>query len=302
MKDENESIDNKNSKQLSNEEALDIQIKYLKSPPKNILNYIIQNEPDPMGDIAISESKNKNIDKGIIFYLQNIHNKHYCNEINFMLSSINSKISYINDKNKELLQNKKFLEGEINTISQEKIDYFNEKETLDKNLELMTLNAMQNNSFICKTDRGDTSLNVSMTNINTNNDFDDLEIAQKTKKVGKLKQKYNKLFDKFSASKKEYPILKNKSNILQGDNMVLNEKLKQKQLIFEQIKRENEKIKTYVIKRNYTHLEDINKKNKQKKEDNKNNKDNKDNNIKNKNIKVNKISSFLNNMFGKKKK
>ena len=142
MKDENESIDNKNSKQLSNEEALDIQIKYLKSPPKNILNYIIQNEPDPMGDIAISESKNKNIDKGIIFYLQNIHNKHYCNEINFMLSSINSKISYINDKNKELLQNKKFLEGEINTISQEKIDYFNEKETLDKNLELMTLSAM----------------------------------------------------------------------------------------------------------------------------------------------------------------
>ena len=55
-----------------------------------------------------------------------------------MLSSINSKISYINDKNKELLQNKKFLEGEINTISQEKIDYFNEKETLDKNLELIT--------------------------------------------------------------------------------------------------------------------------------------------------------------------
>ena len=53
--------------------------------------------------------------------------------MNYILNSINSKISYINDKNEEFLQNKKFLEREINTLSQEKIVYFNEKENLDRN-------------------------------------------------------------------------------------------------------------------------------------------------------------------------
>ena len=85
----------------------------------------------------------------------------------------------------------------------------------------------------------------------------DIEIAQKTKKLEKLKKKYNELFDKVSVHKKEYPILKNKSNIIQGDNMVLNEKLKQKQLIWEQIRRENERFKTIIIKRDYKHIDSI---------------------------------------------
>ena len=278
------------NKPLTDEEALDIQIKYLNSSAKNILSSIMQDEPDPMANIPENELKNKNIDKGIYLYLQNVHNKHYCNEINFMLNSINSKISYINDKNKDLFQNKKFLEREINTISVERMDYFNEKETLDKDLEILTLNTMQN-SFACKTDRCDTSLNVSLTF--NNSEFDDIEIAQKTKKLEKLKKKYNELFDKVSVHKKEYPILKNKSNIIQGDNMVLNEKLKQKQLIWEQIRRENERFKTIIIKRDYRHINSINKK--EKKQD-KNEKQGQ-----NKNIKVAKIGSFLSNMFGKKK-
>lgn len=279
------------NKSLTDEEALDIQIKYLNSSTKNILGSIIQDEPDPMSNIPENELQNKNIDKGIYLYLQNVHNKYYCNEINFILNSINSKISYINEKNKDLFQNKKFLEREINTISEEKIDYFNEKETLDKDLEILTLNTMQN-SFACKTDRCDTSLNVSLSNFN-NSEFEDIEIAQKTKKLEKLKKKYNELFDKVSVHKKEYPILKNKSNIIQGDNMVLNEKLKQKQLIWEQIRRENENFKTIIIKRDYSHINSINKK--EKKQD-KNEKQGQ-----NKNIKVAKIGSFLSSMFGKKK-
>jgi hypothetical protein len=277
------------NKPLTDEEALDIQIKFLNSSTKNILSSIMQDEPDPMANIPENELKNKNIDKGIYLYLQNVHNKHYCNEINFMLNSINSKISYINDKNKDLFQNKKFLEREINTISVERMDYFNEKETLDKDLEILTLNTMQN-SFACKTDRCDTSLNVSLTF--NNSEFDDIEIAQKTKKLEKLKKKYNELFDKVSVHKKEYPILKNKSNIIQGDNMVLNEKLKQKQLIWEQIRRENERSKTIIIKGNYTHIDSINKK--EKKHEN-------EKQGQNKNIKVAKIGSFLSSMFGKKK-
>jgi len=279
------------NKPLTDEEALDIQIKYLNSSTKNILSSIIQDEPDPMANIPENELKDKNIDKGIYLYLQNVHNKHYCNEINFILSSINSKISYINDKNKDFFQNKKFLEREINTISEERMDYFNEKETLDKDLEILTLNTMQN-SFACKTDRCDTSLNVSLSNFN-NSEFDDIEIAQKTKKLEKLKKKYNELFDKVSVHKKEYPILKNKSNIIQGDNMVLNEKLKQKQLIWEQIRRENERFKTVIIKRDYKHIDSINKNDKKM--------DKNDKQGQNKNIKVNKIGSFLSSMFGKKK-
>ena len=286
--DENKNEENE-KKQLTNEEALNIQIEFLNSTAKNVLGSIIQNEPDPMSINYDTEIKNKNIDKGIFLYLQNVHTKHYCNEINYILNSMNSKISYINDKNKEFLQNKKFVEREVNTISQEKIDYFNEKENLDKHLELLTLNARQN-SMICKTD---TSVNMNLsTNFINTNEIDDIELAQKTKQLEGLKKKYNKIFDNISANKKEYPILKNKNSMLQGENMVLNEKLKQKQLIWDQIRKENENVKTVVIKRDYTHLQP--EKNNQKKDD-------KPKKEQSKNIKVSKIGSFLNNMFSKKK-
>ena len=286
--DENKNEENE-TKQLTNEEALNIQIEFLNSTAKNVLGSIIQNEPDPMSINYDTEIKNKNIDKGIFLYLQNVHTKHYCNEINYILNSMNSKISYINDKNKEFLQNKKFVEREVNTISQEKIDYFNEKENLDKHLELLTLNARQN-SMICKTD---TSVNMNLsTNFINTNEIDDIELAQKTKQLEGLKKKYNKIFDYITANKKEFPVIKNKNNMIQGENMVLNEKLKQKQLIWDQIRKENENVKTVVIKRDYTHLQP--EKNNQKKDD-------KPKKEQSKNIKVSKIGSFLNNMFSKKK-
>lgn len=290
---ENKNVEEE-SKELTNEEALDIQIKFLQSTAKNVLGSIIQNEPDPMSINYENELKDKNIDKGIFLYLQSVHNKHYCNEINYILNSINSKISYINDKNKEFLQNKKFLEQEINTISQEKIDYFYEKENLDKDLELLTVNAKLNSSF-CKTDNS-VNMNLSTNFINSNtSDIDDIEIAQKTKRLEALKKKYNKTFDYITANKKEYPVLKNKNNMIQGENMLLNEKLKQKQLIWEQLRRENERIKTVVIKRDYSHIETDNNNTNKKKDD-------KDKKVQAKNIKVSKIGSFLNNMFNKKKK
>ena len=216
--------------------------------------------------------------------------------MNYILNSINSKISYINDKNKEYLQNKKILEREINTISQEKIDYFNEKETLDKDLEILTVNAHQN-SILCKTDRGENTSNINLsTNFINTTDIEDIEIAQKNKRLEALKKKYNKIFDYISANKKEFPIIKNKSNMLQGENMVLNEKLKQKQLIWDQIRKENEKVKTVVIKRSYSHVETENNKPNQPKKEEQTKKEI------NKNIKVSKIGSFLHNMLGKKKK
>ena len=290
---ENKNVEEE-SKELTNEEALDIQIKFLQSTAKKVLGSIIQNEPDPMSINYENELKDKNIDKGIFLYLQSVHNKHYCNEINYILNSINSKISYINDKNKEFLQNKKFLEQEINTISQEKIDYFYEKENLDKDLELLTVNAKLNSSF-CKTDNS-VNMNLSTNFINSNtSDIDDIEIGQKTKRLEALKKKYNKTFDYITANKKEYPVLKNKNNMIQGENMLLNEKLKQKQLIWEQLRRENERIKTVVIKRDYSHIETDNNNTNKKKDD-------KDKKVQAKNIKVSKIGSFLNNMFNKKKK
>ena len=287
-KEEENKNDIEGKKELTNDEALDIQINYLKTSTKNILNTIIQNEPDPMSINYKKEFPNNNLDEGILLYLQNVHNKHYRNEIIYILNSINCKLSYINDKNKEYLQNKKFVEREINTISQEKIDYFNEKENLDKELELLTLNAKQN-SFMYKTEPS-INMNLSTNIINTNADLYDIEIEQKTKKLENLKKKYNKIFDYISANKKEFPIIKNKNSMIQGENMVLKEKLKQKQLIWDQLRRENEKIKTVVIKRDYSHIEPE-KKNIKKEEKGQN-----------KNLKVSKISSFLNNMLGKKKK
>ena len=252
-KEEENKNDIERKKELTNDEALDIQINYLKTSTKNILNTIIQNEPDPMSINYKKEFPNNNLDEGILLYLQNVHNKHYRNEIIYILNSINCKLSYINDKNKEYLQNKKFVEREINAISQEKIDYFNEKENLDKELELLNLNAKQN-SFMYKTEPS-INMNLSTNIINTNADLYDIEIEQKTKKLENLKKKYNKIFDYISANKKEFPIIKNKNSMIQGENMVLNEKLKQKQLIWDQLRRENEKIKTVVIKRDYSHIE-----------------------------------------------
>lgn len=286
-------IDKNSSNSPSNEEALDIQINYLQSSTKNILNSIIQNESDPMtnNDKLIKE---KGVDPGIYLYLQNIHNKHYCNEINYILNSINSKIAYINDRNKEKLQNKKFIEREVNTVSQEKIDYFNEKENLDKDLELLRVNAMQN-SVISKNESKDMYLNMRMnTEVNVNKN-EDIEIMQKKDRLEILKKKYNKIFDEYSSNKKGFPVIKNKNSMVQGENMVLNEKLKQKQMIWDQIRKENERVKAVVIKRDYSHMDTENKA--QKKEVNENKVQNKN---QNKNLKVSKIGSFLKGFMSKK--
>ena len=267
-------------KPMSNdEEALDVQINYLKSPVKNILYSLMVNEPE------VVENKNKNIDNGIYLYLKYIHNKYYCNEIKYILGTINNKISYINDKNKKQKQNKYFYEREINTVSAEKIEYFDKKETLDKELELLTLNMMQNS--ISKTEGGERN-----SPLNTNdNEIESPEINEKNKKIEELRKKYNKLYENISTNKKDFPVIKNKNNMIQGENMLLNEKLKQKQLIWDQIRKENERIKTVVIKREYLKYEP------EKKEDKKEEKTNKE-----KTIKVNKMGSFLKNMFTKNKK
>jgi hypothetical protein len=257
------------------DKALDIQINYLQSSVKNILYGLIANEPE------VEEPKNKNIDKGIYLYLRHVYNKYYCNEIRYILGNINNKISYINDNTKKLKQNKEFYEREINTISSEKIEYFNQKETLDKELELLTVNKMQNS--ICKTDNSPIDTN------NTENES--LEVTEKKKKIEELRKKYNKLNEVMITNKKEYPIIKSKNDMIQGENMLLNEKLKQKQLIWDQMRKENEKIKTVVIKR------ELFKNDPDKNEDKKDENANKD-----KNIKVNKIGSFLKGMFGKKNK
>ena len=292
---EKETEINKNSSNSpSNEEALDIQINYLQSSTKNILNSIIQNESDPMtnNDKLIKE---KGIDPGIYLYLQNIHNKHYCNEINYILNSINSKISYINDRNKEKLQNKKFVEREVNTVSQEKIDYFNEKENLDKDLELLRVNAMQNSIF-SKNESKDMYLHMRMNTEANVDKNEEIEIVNKKQRLENLKKKYDKIFDEYSSNKKEFPVIKNKNSMVQGENMVLNEKLKQKQMIWDQIRKENERVKTIVIKRDYSHMDTENKA--QKKEVDENKTQNKN---QNKNLKVSKIGSFLKGFMSKKK-
>ena len=274
-KEEKKEIKENEKLSLSNEKALDIQIDFLKSSVKNVLYPLIANEQE------VDEINNKNIDKGIYLYLKYIHNKFYCNEIKYILGTINNKISYINDKNKKQKQNKEFYEREINTISAEKIEYFDKKETLDKELELLTLNKMQNS--ILKTD-----INSP---ISTNeNEIESQEINEKNKKIEELRKKFNKLVENINSNKKEFPIIKNKNNMIQGENMLLNEKLKQKQLIWDQIRKENEKIKTVVIKREFL-----------KKEPEKNEIKIDDKTNKEKTIKVNKMGSFLKNMFSKKK-
>ena len=87
--------------------------------------------------------------------------------------------------------------------------------------------------------------------------------------------------------------------MIQGENMILNEKLKQKRMIWDQLRRENEKIRTVVIKRDYTHLEN-DKKNK-KNEDNKKDKD-KEKKAQSKNLKVSKMGTFLSGFMGNNKK
>ena len=269
---EEEENDKKN---LSNDQALDIQINYLKSSSKNILYSLMANEPES------DESKNKKIDKGIYLYLKYVYNKYYCNEIKYILGTINNKILYINDKNKKQKQNKDFYEREINTISTEKIEYFNKKETLDKELELLTINKMQNS--YCQTEKSDPN-SPNNTNIN---EIESPEINEKNKKIEELKKKYNKLLENFNTNKKEFPIIKRKNDEILENNKDLIQILTQKQTIWVQFRKENEKIKTAVIKG-----EDI-KKEPEKKEEKKDEK--------NKNTKSNKMGSFLKNMFSKKK-
>ena len=277
-----------NKKELSKDEALDMQINFLKSSTKNLLYSIIQEESDDLSTsiqtISInnninSNNDNNNIDEGIYLYLQNVYNKHYNTEIESMTQSINNKLSYITDKSKEYLQNKKFIERETNTVTQEKIEYFNQKQNLDKELEILSINNHQNNIS-------------QKNNINDNKIIEELEI--KNKKLESLKNKYNKIFDDISANKKEYPIIKNKNSMIQGENMILNEKLKQKQIIWDQLRKENEKVKRVVIKRQYTNNEP---ENKNKEKSNIINEE-KEKKAQSKNLKISKIGSFLKGFMG----
>lgn len=256
----------------SNEEALNIQIDYLKSSVKNILFSLIINEQDSFNN------ENRKLDKGIYMYLMNIYNKFLCNEIKYILGAINNKISFINEKNKKQMQFKQNTERDLNAITQEKIEYFDKKETLDKELEILILNSRQNSMI---TD--------SPNNSKMNCELEGYDFSDKIKKKEDLIKKYNKLKDQISSNKSDFPKIKEKNNTIQGENMLLNEKLKQKQLIWDQIRKENERVKTVVIKRQYLQEDP------EKKEE-----DKKIKIVNNKNIKVSKIGSFLKNVLGKK--
>ena len=286
-------FNNKIQIELPNDEALDIQINYLQSSIKNLLYPIIQEEAENNisksilmtsinNNINNNINNSKIIEEGINLYLQNVYDKHYLTEMENMIKTINNKISYINDKNKEYLQNKKFIERETNTVTQEKIEYFNEKENLDKELELLAINSQQNN------------INQQNNSINSNNIIEDINI--KNKKLENLKNKYNKIFEDISANKKEYPIIKNKNSMIQGENMILNEKLKQKQIIWEQLRKKNENVKGVVIKRQYSNVEidNINKNNKNDINDEKE----KDKKAQSKNLKISKMGTFLKGFMG----
>ena len=284
-------FNNKIQIELPNDEALDIQINYLQSSIKNLLYPIIQEEAENNisksilmtsinNNINNNISNSKIIEEGINLYLQNVYDKHYLTEMENMIKTINNKISYINDKNKEYLQNKKFIERETNTVTQEKIEYFNEKENLDKELELLAINCQQNN------------INQQNNSINSNNIIEDINI--KNKKLENLKNKYNKIFEDISANKKEYPIIKNKNSMIQGENMILNEKLKQKQIIWEQLRKKNENVKGVVIKRQYSNVEIDNINNKNDINDEKE----KDKKAQSKNLKISKMGTFLKGFMG----
>ena len=61
-------------------------------------------------------------------------------------------------------------------------------------IEILTVNVKQNR-VLCKTDRGNNSnINISTNFINTH-EIEDIEIAKKTKRLGNVKKKYDKLFD-----------------------------------------------------------------------------------------------------------
>ena len=284
-------FNNKIQIELPNDEALDIQINYLQSSIKNLLYPIIQEEAENNisksilmtsinNNINNNINNSKIIEEGINLYLQNVYDKHYLTEMENMIKTINNKISYINDKNKEYLQNKKFIERETNTVTQEKIEYFNEKENLDKELELLAINCQQNN------------INQQNNSINSNNIIEDINI--KNKKLENLKNKYNKIFEDISANKKEYPIIKNKNSMIQGENMILNEKLKQKQIIWEQLRKKNEDVKGVVIKRQYSNVEIDNINNKNDINDEKE----KDKKAQSKNLKISKMGTFLKGFMG----
>ena len=284
-------FNNKIQIELPNDEALDIQINYLQSSIKNLLYPIIQEEAENNisksilmtsinNNINNNINNSKIIEEGINLYLQNVYDKHYLTEMENMIKTINNKISYINDKNKEYLQNKKFIERETNTVTQEKIEYFNEKENLDKELELLAINCQQNN------------INQQNNSINSNNIIEDINI--KNKKLENLKNKYNKIFEDISANIKEYPIIKNKNSMIQGENMILNEKLKQKQIIWEQLRKKNENVKGVVIKRQYSNVEIDNINNKNDINDEKE----KDKKAQSKNLKISKMGTFLKGFMG----
>jgi len=212
-------------KRLTDEEALDIQINYLKNSTRDILKSIILNEDEPT-----EASLPDNLDKSINLYLRNIYNKHYNNEMENLLFSMNKYTMNVKEKNKEYLHNIEFWNGQVLEVSKEKMELQNEKEKLDEELEIIKANNMIK----------------SQKKRNSKKELLD-EIEKKEKKLKKLTDQYNAIYDEYKKNQNGFQSLEQKLNKQKGDFQIYQEKIKQKELILNQIEKENENLRTEIF-------------------------------------------------------
>ena len=191
----------------------------------------------------------KNNDSHNVNYLKSIFYKTKKEEYIYLKQCISKEKEKLNQSCKEISSNISTVDNEINWVTKEKIESLLQKEKYDGELE--NYNIRKYNNYLTERNALNTETNMSISIANNtsraynffntltqNFGFNTAKNSIDMKKLNILKEKFEKLEKNYAEKRKQYPSLRNEYYRTVGENKVLTENYKQKQMIYEQIEKD----------------------------------------------------------------
>lgn len=214
------------------------------------LSFLIKNQfINPFNEIQCDFPKEEKKSDINVNYLKSIFYKTKKEEYLYLKRCISKEKEKLNQRCKEMTSNIKTVDNEINWVTKEKIESLLQKEKYDGELE--NYNIRKYNNYLTERNALNTETNMSMSIANNtsraynffntltqNFGFNTAKNSIDMKKLNILKQKFEKLEKNYAEKRKQYPSLRDEYYRTVGENKVLTENFKQKQMIYEQIEKD----------------------------------------------------------------
>lgn len=204
---------------------------------------------NPFNEIQCDFPKEEKKSDINVNYLKSIFYKTKKEEYLYLKRCISKEKEKLNQRCKEMSSNIKTVDNEINWVTKEKIESLLQKEKYDGELE--NYNIRKYNNYLTERNALNTETNMSMSIANNtsraynffntltqNFGFNTAKNSIDMKKLNILKQKFEKLEKNYAEKRKQYPSLRDEYYRTVGENKVLTENFKQKQMIYEQIEKD----------------------------------------------------------------